>query len=370
MQVSFGNIIKESFLWMVNILFKTFCLRKWIALTFIAIMAGYLSFNMNLNLPGNKTNNNSFRSCPSAGIIFQSAGLVEADEAQEMPTAIEQEPLEDMTEAEEPYRFLDEPADYIVLSVLVIIFIIIMILFTWLSSRFRFIFIEDIINNDGSIKIPWVNNTFIGNQLFIFYLIYGFVYLGIIGLIIFRVLISLNALGAFSQNTNVSFFKVAASIMPHIFMFILLLFLAGLIYFFIENLVTPIMYKKKESFIACWNEAGALLKKNVGNFFAFFFINIGLGFGAVIATGLIILTYIALVILLGALVVMLTAAILSILPLGLKVVIGFVFGLIAIVGLICLFFIANMLLLPMAVFFRTLGLKFIAALDKGYDLFK
>jgi hypothetical protein len=152
-------------------------------------------------------------------------------------------------------------------------------------------------------------------------------------------------------------------------MFILLLFLAGLIYFFIENLVTPIMYKKKESFIACWNEAGALLKKNIGNFFAFFFINIGLGFGAVIATGLILLTYIVLVILLGAVVVMLAAGILSILPLGLKVVIGFVFGLIAIAGLICLFFIANMLLLPMAVFFRTLGLKFIAALDKDCDLF-
>jgi len=370
MQISFANIIKDSFQWMVNILFKTFNLKKWIALTFIAIMAGYLSFNMNFNLPNNKMNSNTMRSCPSAGLIFQPTGFLEADEIViAIPVELEQEPIEYMPEENETGAFLDEPADYIMVGIVGVIVIILMGIFTWLSSRFRFIFIESIVKNDGSIKVPWANNKYIGNQLFLFYLFYLIAYLGVMGLIIFRGYVSLNALGVFDQHANINFFKAVASIIPHILLFILLLFVAGLIYFFVENLVTPIMFKKKQGFLACWNEANVLLKKNIGNFIAFFFINIGLGFGAVMATGLIVLFFVIIVFLLGALVVMLATGILSILPLGLKVIMGFIFGLIAIVGLIGVYFIANMLLLPIAVFFRTLGLKFIAAIDTGYDVF-
>ncbi len=370
MDISFGNIIKDSFDWMVNVLFKTFNLRKWIALTFIAIMAGYLSFNMNLNFPGNKTNDNAVRSCPSAGMIFQPSGFAEADESTEvMPALLEQEPLESQSSINESKGIFNEAAGYIVVSIVGVIFLFIMVIFTWLSSRFRFIFIEDIIKNDGSIKLPWANNKFIGNKLFLFYLFYGIAYLGFLGLIIFRGYVSLKAVGVFNQNADVKFFKAAGSVMPHIALCILLLLAAGLIYFFVENLVTPIMYKKKQAFISSWNEAGALLKKNIGNCAAFFFISCGLGIAAAIATGLIVLIFVIVVMLLGALLFMLAMGILSLLPLGLKVVVGFIFGLIGIAAVICAYFIANMLLLPIAVFFRILGLKFIAALDKAYDIF-
>ena len=371
MEVSFGNIIKDSFDWMVNVLFRTFSLKKWIALTFIALMAGYLSFNMNINIPGDKTNNNAIESCPSAGIIFQPSGFAEAEESAEvMPAFLEREPLESQSSVNESKGTFNDTAGYIAVSILGVIFLFILAIFTWLSSRFRFIFIEDIVKNDGSIKLPWANNKFIGNQLFLFYLPYGFIYLGFLGLIIFRGYVSLNALGVFNQNADVNFFKAAGSVMPHIALFVLHLLAAGLIYFFVENFVTPIMYKKKQAFMSSWSEASALLKKNVGNFTAFFFINFGLGIAGAMATGLIILFFVIIVVLLGALLFMLAMGILSLLPLGLKVAVGFIFGIIAIAAIICAYFIANTLLLPIPVFFRTFSLKFLASLDERYDLFR
>ncbi len=370
MQVSFGAIIKDSFQWMITVLFKPFNYRKWIALTFIAIMAGYLSFNMNFNLPSNKMINNATRTCPSAGIILQSLGLAEAEEAQEVISLeMEQEPIEDVAEVSEVGGFLDEPADYIVAGVIGVVFIIIMIVFTWLSSRFRFIFIEDIVKNDGSIKLPWSNNVFIGNQLFLFNILYTFAYLASIGLIIFRGYVSLAVLGVSGANADRSFLKLFLSIIPHILILMLIIMAAGLIYFFVNSLVIPIMFKGTGNFKASWREAFRLLKKNVGNCFAFLFINFGLGIGAVIATGLIVVIYMIVVLILAFLLTMLASGILAILPLGINIVVGFIFGLIGLAGLACAYFILNMFLLPIAVFFQTLVLKFIAALDTSYDVF-
>jgi hypothetical protein len=370
MDVSFGLIIKESFDWMVRVLFKTFNLKKWIALTFIAIMAGYLSFNLNMNMGGNDRGNNALRSCPSGAVILSSLGVVEAGEGREIePPLLEQEPVESQTTISSCPNFLNDSSDYIILWIVGACVLIIMVLFTWLSSRFRFIFIEDIIKNEGSIKLPWSNNVLLGNSLFKFYLIYTLIYLGILGAFIFRGYVSLKALGVFSENANVPFLKILGSILPLAGFCILFILLAAVIYFFVENMVMPIMYKKKQAFISSWREAGALLQKNTGNFIAFVFINFGLGIAAAIATGLILLFYLVIVIIAGGLIVLLAAGILGLLPLGLKLVVGFVFGLIAVIGLLCIYFVANMLLLPIAVFFRTLGLKFIAALDKSYNLF-
>ena len=370
MQVSFREIIKDSFQWMVTVLFKTFNLKKWIAFTFIAIIAGYLSFNSNFNIPNNKTDNNALQTCPSAGIIFQSLGLAEAEESEEVISlGMEQEPIEDMTEAKGLERFFDEPADYIVVGIVGVILMIIMVLFIWLNSRFKFIFIEDIVKNDGSIKLPWANNAYIGNQLFLFNLFFTIAYLSILGLIAFRGYVSWeNTLGAFDVHGSVS--KVIISIIPHILLFIISTLVAAFIYFFVDNLVTPIMFKLKQAFMPSWVLASNLFKKNLGNFVAYYFITIGLGLGAAFATMLIAMVYLIAVVILGALLVVLGAGILSIIPLGLKVGVSFALGIFAVLIIMCAQFIMNMLLLPIPVFFRTLGLKFIAVLDKSYDVFK
>jgi hypothetical protein len=129
------------------------------------------------------------------------------------------------------------------------------------------------------------------------------------------------------------------------------------------------MYKKRDGLLASLKEAADLLTANIGNFIAFLFISIGLGIAAVIATFMIVAMYVLIVAVLAVLVVLLAAAILGLLPVMLKMAVGAVFAVIGIALLIVVYFMANMLLLPIAVFFRTLGLKFVGALDSRYNLF-
>jgi hypothetical protein len=366
MDISFGNIIKESFEWMGKVLFKTFSLKKWIALTFIAMMAGYLSFNFNGNINSfSGGNNRGFNTCPRSSLLMQAEGVAEADDALGAPIYEDDIIVEDADENNEMAEFFNP----LTISIIGAVFLALMILFMWLSSRFKFIFVEDIIKNDGSIKAPWSFNAAIGNQLFVLNLIYTFVYLGLMGLIGYRGYLTLKSLGVFADNADVNFLKVMGNIMPHIIALVGLIIIVSLFYFFVENMVVPIMYKNRGGVLASLKEAADLLTANIGNFIAFLFINIGLGIAAVIATFMIVFMYVLIVAVLAVLVVLLAAAILGLLPAMLKVALGAVFAIIGIGLLIVVYFVANMLLLPIAVFFRTLGLKFVGALDARYSLF-
>jgi hypothetical protein len=366
MDISFGNIIKESFGWMGQVLFKTFSLKKWVALTFIAMMAGYLSFNFNGNMNSfTGGNNRGFNTCPRSSFLMQAEGIAEADDAVDAAIYEDDIIIEDADESSELAEFFNP----LTISIIGVIFLALMILFMWLNSRFKFIFVEDIIKNDASIKAPWSFNAFIGNQLFLLNLIYTFVYLGLMGLIGYRGFLTLKGLGVFADNADFSFLKVMSNIMPHIIGLIALVIVVSLFYFFVENMVIPIMYKKRDGLLASLKEAADLLTANIGNFIAFLFISIGLGIAAVIATFMIVAMYVLIVAVLAVLVVLLAAAILGLLPVMLKMAVGAVFAVIGIALLIVVYFMANMLLLPIAVFFRTLGLKFVGALDSRYNLF-
>ncbi len=377
MKISFGKIIGESFKWTGQILFRPFSFKKWIILTFIAVMAGYLSFNTNFNVNNYSDfwkKSNLERSCSGDGVfkLINEAGnaltlLTNTAEPQALAECEYGLPQGLWASAME--KAGEHPDIALLAGVICLILVIITVLLGWLSARFRFIFLEDIIKNDASISRPWKSNVKIANSCFLFNLIIGFLSLGIVGFLCVRGYLSLKGIGTFEADTP-GFGTIMLAILPHMVGFLFFFLVIVILSFIVENFLLPLMYKRKTGVIKTLPEVFAVLNKNKGAVLLYYVINIGLAIGS--------LFYVAAAMLVLLLVFFIAALIIGfgvyglwqIVPEASKGILTIVLFIIGTPLFLCLLFIPNCLYLPVPVFFRTFSLKFLASLDERYDLFR
>lgn len=348
--VDFGAIIGESAEWTKQVLFKPFDFKKWMVLTFIALMAGAMSNGFNFNYGGGNGSHHYESQQQKPLAANEAEGVVSASAA-------------------------ESKAVITIVIVAAVILIALLLLFIWLGSRFSFVFLEDVIRNDASIRAPFSANADAGDSYYKFNLVFLLIFFLVLGLLIFFGVFACMKLDLFNAlNTPSPSPKAVGELLlvalPLLFVFVAVLFVLGIISLITIDFVLPIMYKENIKILAAWGKAWEIIKKNAGNFVVYTLIKIGLGIGAGIVYFLaFIIGFIAVAIPIALLVVALYF-LSKALPAAAAVPYWMVVGLILTPVCLFLFYCLIAINLPFAVFFRTYGLKFLERLDPQYAFIK
>lgn len=215
-------------------------------------------------------------------------------------------------------------AAWLVIS-LVLAVLGLLLLFTWLSSRGRFLFLDNVLHDRGAIKAPWKEYSREGNSLFLWNL--GFF---AVCLVLFAV-----ALAPFilSLVTGEEAGKLAGLFLTLPLGLVLVLAIAYTRLFLVD-FVVPLQLKERLTTMEAWRRFLPLLRRHLGHFLLY---------------GLFVL-----------LLWLLVAA--AILVLGFATCCFFIV-------LVILPYVGTVVLLPVYTTFRALSLEFFAQFGPDYDLF-
>jgi hypothetical protein len=213
---------------------------------------------------------------------------------------------------------------------LVVLCLALWLLFLWLNSRGKFMFLHCVALDKAEVVEPWHKFAYEANSLFLFRLVLGLVamFFTLPLLIIVIVIIGKMLLaGQFVPNGIIGAVGFG------------LLFLGVAIAFAIVqkltlDFVVPIMFLRRSRCLAAWRELGSLISGHVGTFILYFLFQIVLA----IAIGIVVL---------GAIIITCCiAGCLMVLP-----------------------YIGTVLLLPVLMFKRCYSLCFLAQFGRDYDVF-
>jgi len=355
------------------ILFKPFKLKKWIALTFIAFLAGAIisgggtggNFGNLGGNPGNRSQNQ-----------YQKEGLNEENNlpASRTPAGSQNQsqnttyPPKSSQNTADPSdtKPSDNPKDFfsiflLVTAVTIPLILAIIIVFMWLNGRFRFIFYQAIVDNQSSIKENWRKYKTLGNSFFKFNLL-----LFVLNLAILLVLGLITLLGLYALDVFSSGMSLAAGL----FIFLMVLvYIAAMVFYsiivhLIEQFCTPIMVKDNITIRPAIGTLRGLFRENKRPFLFYILAAIVLGLILSVASSIL------------SLIILIPILLLTI-PLGMGIYFLAGSGAILVISIILLViptilvttFLSMMAGLPAAVFFRSFSLYYLASICPRYDAF-
>lgn len=346
--INFTDLINASLEWTAAVLFRPFRVKKWIILTLVAMLAGQLGGN-NFNF------NNSYNT--------------KQKEAQAITTQDNlPKPVVSSPEVSTPPASQDNTGGVLVFTIVFLLVVILplLILMVWISSRFSFIFIDNVSKNDASIRNPFKTNKISGNSLFLFTLLFAFLFFGLMGLDIYLCFAKLKAIGALVKGSQVGILKIFLTCLPYLGFLFLIMLLAGLVHLFVHDFVILIMSRDKAKILSSFAKAATLVNKHKGVFIKYIFVKIGLVICAAIIHSIASLMatfglFFPVLISIGLFSLLYSAS--HLLFFILLIFIGIPLALIFIYFFMCLG-------LPFAVFFRTFSIKFMGRISPEYNLFQ
>ena len=287
---------------MKEILFNPFDLTKWFMLGFTAFLAGLLDGPGGGGGGGNSWNNNFNRT--------------DFDEIVDFPS--------------KAWSWLGEHSLYFGLIIFGIFLIItIVIVFNWLSSRGKFMFLDNVVHNRAEVTKPWNDYKVIGNSLFLWRIVFGFICFAVF-LLLIAIFISM-FLGIYAADFPGP--ATAMNILGMVMIFFTFVIITGFISLFLNDFVVPIMYKYQLTATQAWGKFLVLF----GNHFWYF-----------ILYGLFIFALFILVIF---------------------IIIAFVFMTCCIGGLLLILpYIGSVLFLPISVTFRAFSLEFLEQFGSEFEI--
>jgi hypothetical protein len=218
----------------------------------------------------------------------------------------------------------------IAIPVLIIV-IAIGIVFLWLSSRGKFMFLHCVAENKAEVKLPWHKFRQQGNSLFLFRLVVGLIsfisVILLIGIMIIPIVL-LTRSAAYAAPPMIAAIVLLALVL------ISVLIVFALIFKFTDDFVVPVMYLRGSMCTDAWSEFWSMLKINKARFTLYILFQI------VIAMAIIV------IILALALVTCCCACCLMVIP-----------------------YIGTVLLLPILVFERSYSLCYLAQYGREYNVF-
>jgi hypothetical protein len=209
----------------------------------------------------------------------------------------------------------------ILIALGVIIVIILLILANWLSSRGKFMFLENVVHNNALIKKPWSEYGREADSLFLWRLIYGILALSVIlGTIAYGIYY-------FEELQTITLIGLG-------FLLLLTFIICAYISLFLNDFIVPIMYKQRITASQAWLKFILLFNETPLPFILY---------------GLLIFVFI-IVLIIGIIIVGL-----------LTCCIGFV--------LIAIPYIGSIVLLPVSYTFRAYSVAFLGQFGSQYALF-
>lgn len=384
MECDFGKIISTSLRRSVHVLFAPFSLKKWMAWLFIAWLAGALGTGGgNINV-GNLDRAQKAEAYPVREGQFYSGhenSLQETiDQMREITVESSLESSLDLpseegatsqdvfpTESEEvPSAPKLKPKE---IAVIVIILILVglpfLLLFSWLSARFKFVWYDAVVHNQLLIGEPFEKYKKEGNSLFLLFLYYGAVF--------WFILFALGGWAYFAaKGAGVFIDDFVWSFMTFLKLFGLpLLFFAGLIIvsifyvFIVDHFLVPIMAIDRVSFVPGVKKFFSLFNKNQKNCWLFLLISFGLSILCGIFS---MIVFMMILIILGllALVVFGSLFLLTSVFMKMKVLFAVLAVVLGIPFLAMAFLLFLSIALPIGVFYRHLSLYFLASISAVY----
>jgi hypothetical protein len=251
-QMSLLDPLLQGWRWMVRMLFKPFSLGKWLVVGFAAWLAGLLDGGNNAGL--NWSSDDGGREL--VGAAGHGWDWLASHEA---------------------------AAGMIFAAVLTVLALIVIAL--WVSSRAKFIFLDNVVRNQAAIVEPWHRLRAAGNSLFVFRLVVILVCvplaLGVVGLCVWLAAgpggwahLEGAALIAGVVGTALLGFGLVVAILYAVF--------------FLDAFVVPLMYRFDLGVVDAWRRFLALLGRRPGWFLLsglFVFALLMLAVSAIVVTG-------------------------------------------------------------------------------------
>ena len=325
-----------------DILFRPFSLKVWLKLLLIAILAGAVGGGINLNVPAGNTKE-SLRSDTDI-VDFPAPVAPDSSDRQNGPSDI----IDSM-----PMVFLVSAA---VGGLVAVGFLI---LFTWISARFRFIFLDAVIGKSPKIRAGWKKFRAAGNGYFRLMLLFLAYFMLCFLASVAVALWLLYSSGAFSGNFDAASLVIIVTCVLGYGAFAIP---AAVLFHYCDQFLVPEMAWSEASWRTSLCNLWAKVKLKKGSFLLYLPLAIAVGIGGAFALGFLILAVILIVGLLGLLL------------LGVPY---FIFGwsagyalYLAVVGipLLLVLFAAMMIVqVPIPVFFRSFSLHYLCAVVPEYQ---
>lgn len=210
----------------------------------------------------------------------------------------------------------------------ILLAIVLGLVILWLSSRGRFVFLDDVMRGRDAITEPWRRFARLGNSLFLWRL--GF--LLVTGLVMSAVIFGTIGTALLGWLRFHEPLVLAPSIVGGVALVVLLGLLIGFVSLLLDEFVVPLMYRHGIPATAAWRRFLPLLRQRLGSFVLY----------ALFVLGLLLVTGTAIMVLGFA-----------------TCCVGFV--------LVALPYISHVVLLPIHVTFRGLGPEFLAQYGAEFD---
>ncbi|UCE07188.1 MAG: hypothetical protein JSW07_03900, partial [bacterium] len=156
---------------------------------------------------------------------------------------------------------MDNPGWFTLIVFGALFVIALAILLTWLSSRGKFMFLDNVVYNRSKVTQPWHEFRMEGNSLFLWRIVFGLIVLSVITL--FLIQIFYIASDIYEAGFESDF------IMPIMGMGLLALLVILVIAYisaFLNNFVIPIMYKHRITTTQAWRQFLPLFSEHWGYF--------------------------------------------------------------------------------------------------------
>lgn len=215
--------------------------------------------------------------------------------------------------------------------VVVLVVIVIGVVLLWLSSRGKFMFLDNVVQNRSLVKNPWHQFRMQGQSLFwwrlVFNILVGTLFLTIVGVSAFFLISTFDG-----NNFRPEWVAgVVAAVTVLVLMGIAVVYIA----FLLEDFVVPVMFKHSLSTTAAWKKVGSLHSDRPGAILLYALIRFVLSIASVV--------------------------LIFILVIGTCCIGGI---------LLAIPYIGVVALLPMYVFFRSLSLEFLRQFGAEYDVWE
>lgn len=232
MKISYGVPLSKGWDRMKHALFNPFDLGKWFLLGFTAFLAGLA------DRPG--FGNGSYKSGRDHWNFNSFADFFNAS-----------------------LEWLADNPFWSMLIIWGILFLIALgILITWLSSRGKFMFLDNVVHDRALVSEPWNQFKTIGDSLFIWRICFGIIVFAVVGLFLFAAVSS----GYDFHNNSFSGFAAALRIALMALVFFIIMFITGYISLFLSHFIVPIMYKNSISAVEAWRLFMSLLTRHLLHF--------------------------------------------------------------------------------------------------------
>jgi hypothetical protein len=143
---------------------------------------------------------------------------------------------------------VDNPGWFLLILFGLVVLIVLVILVTWLSSRGKFMFLDNVVHDRAQVAAPWYEFRTQGNSLFLWAITVGFLVFGVI--VVYLVMSYSVLLGVYELS-----WEPSALIVPGILLLlglIAIIVLARYLDLLLVDFVVPLMYRSKLRVLAGW----------------------------------------------------------------------------------------------------------------------